>query len=97
MKKGKKEIDFASLVSPSAYATHMCFHLVAFLLMWPALAVAFVPASTSLPSATRTSLLTRPVMFRPAALRMTDGADVAAAGFMLFNLAYVAQLLVKPR
>jgi hypothetical protein len=71
------------------------------LLMWPALAVAFVPASTSLPSATRTSLLTRPVMCRPAGLRgvsmMTDGADVAAAGFMLFNLAYVAQLLVKPR
>jgi hypothetical protein len=41
------------------------------------------------------------VMCRPAGLRgvsmMTDSDVATAAGFMLFNLAYVAQLLVKPR
>lgn len=28
---------------------------------------------------------------------MIEGTDVAAAGFVLFNVGYVAQLLVKPR
>lgn len=70
--------------------------MLALLLAWPAVAMAFAPAHCmtrmSLPSA---SLSRRAAL--PVGPRMIEGANIAAAGFVLFNVGYVAQLLVKPR
>jgi hypothetical protein len=69
---------------------------MALLLALPAVAMAFAPANgmarMMLPSAALSGRGTG-----CCRMRMIEGTDVAAAGFVLFNVGYVAQLLVKPR